>query len=306
MFSNRSLLVSIFFAASLSGCAQVQITSMEKLTIPGSGGYYHPRLDETGTRLLLTAENYKGLSLFNLKTGELKLITDADGAGYSPQLSGNGETVLFTSNEFIQNRLHTRLMAYYVPTGISDQEAPPARELSTLYRSGDQVLFKADGVVKSARIGPDVPVSPETIATGIEDQKLMLYINGQAKSLDPMECESYIWPSVSPDGKRILAYAMGKGAFICNPEGNLIKELGNIEAPVWAGEDFIAGMITKDDGHQIISSEIVLVNLKTGKRQTISPAGTLAMYPSAATEAEKIAFQSANGEIFLLSYRITP
>jgi hypothetical protein len=30
------------------------------------------------------------------------------------------------------------------------------------------------------------------------------------------------------------------------------------------------------------------------------------MYPSAASGAEKIAFQSSKGEIYLLSYRITP
>ncbi|HPT30969.1 MAG TPA: hypothetical protein PLW67_03975, partial [Prolixibacteraceae bacterium] len=280
--------------------------SLEKLSIPAAGGFYHPRLNESGDLLLLTGENYKSLSLFNLKSGELKKITDSDGAGYSPQISGNGETVLFAENEFIQNRLHTKLMAWYKPTGLADQVAPPARDLVTLFRNGDEVFYKADGQLKSARIGSDLPAAPGKVTTGIEERRLMIYINNQGKAIDPMKSESYIWPSVSPDGNKILAYAMGKGAFICNTEGILIKELCNLEAPVWAGEDFVAGMVTKDDGHKVISAEIVLVDLKSGKKQKVSPEGVKAMYPSVAPAAGKLAFHSEKGEIYMVTYRVTP
>lgn len=303
---RKLLFIVPVFIISVTGCAQVQVISLEKLSIPASGGFYHPRLNESGNLLLLTAENYQGLHLFNLKTGELKHITDAAGAGYSPQISGNGETVLFAENEFIQNRLQTKLMAWYLPTGIADLVAPPARELTTLYRNGDEVIFQSDGKLKSARIGSDIPSSGEKIATGINDRKLMLYQNGQTKTLDPMKCESYIWPSVSPDGNKILAYAMGKGAFICNTEGILIKELCNLEAPVWAGEDFVAGMVTKDDGHKVTSAEIVLEDLKSGKKQKVSPEGVKAMYPSVAPAAGKLAFHSEKGEIYMVTYRVTP
>lgn len=299
-------LIILLVLCTLPGCSQIKVESLEKLSIPASGGFYHPRLNESGDLLLLTGENYKGLSLFNLKSGELKQITDSDGAGYSPQISGDGETVLYAENEFILNRLHTRLMAWYKPTGLSDQVAPPARELTTLFRNGDEVIFQSDGKLKSARIGSDIPSSGEKIATGINDRKLMLYQNGQTKTLDPMNCESYIWPSVSPDGNKILAYGMGKGAFICNTEGILIKELGNLEAPVWAGKDFVAGMVTKDDGHKVTSAEIVLVDLKSGKKQKVSPEGVKAMYPSVAPKAGKLAFQSEKGEIYMVTYRVTP
>jgi Tol biopolymer transport system component len=306
MITNKSLPIILLFFAALSGCAQVQITSLEKLALPQSGKFYHPKLDDSGNLMLLTSENYKGLQLYNVKTRELKVITDGDGAGYSPHISNDGETVLFTRNEFIQNRLFSKLMAYQVPNGVTDQVAPAARDLSLLSITKHQMVYRADGQMKSARIGSGTSVSSGEMGVGIDDRKLMVYTAGQTKRLDPYENESYIWPSVSPDGRRILAYAMGKGAFICDREGKLITELGNIEAPVWADNGYIAGMITKEDGHQITAAEIVLINIGTGKKQTISPEGVISMYPSVSLPAKKMAFQSMDGDIYIITYDITP
>jgi hypothetical protein len=306
MITNKSLLIFFLFIAALSGCAQVQIISMEKLPLPESGKFYHPKLDNSGNLMLLTSENYKGLQFYNLKTRELKLITEGDGAGYSPFVSGDGGTILFTLNEFIQNRLFSKLMTYHVPTGVTDQVAPAARDLSILFHTRDQMVYRADGQMKTARIGQGTSVTSGEMAVGIENRKLMVYKTGQTQRLDPLGNESYIWPSVSPDGKRILAYAMGKGAFICDPEGKLINELGNIEAPVWADNDYIAGMVTKDDGHQITASEIVMLNIRTGKKMTISPEGVISMYPSVSLPNNKMAFQSVEGDVYILTYDITP
>jgi len=304
MIANKSLLIFSFFIASLSGCAQVQISPVEKLLLPETGKFYHPKLDESGNLLLLTSENYTGLHLYNLKTKELKMISGENGAGYTPFISRDGETILFTQNEFVQNRLFSKLMAYHVPGGTTDQVAPPARDLSPLFKTRDQVVNRTDGQIKSARIG-NTGSSGET-AVCIDNQNLMLYQTGNAKKLEPYEKESYIWPSISPDGKQILAYAMGKGAFICDLNGKLVKELGNIEAPVWADNGYIAGMITKQDGHQITAAEIVMLNIRTGKKQTISPEGAISMYPSVSIPNKKMAFHSAEGNIYVLTYQIIP
>jgi Tol biopolymer transport system component len=306
MITYKSLFIFLLFFASLSGCAQVQIISVEKLQLPGSGKFYHPRLDDSGNLMLLTSENYTGLQLYNLKTKELKSISEEEGAGYSPHISGDGGTILFTQNEYIQNRLYSKLMAYHESNGTTDQVAPAVRDLSMLSVTKDQMVYRADGQLKSARIGPGTPGSSGEIAVGIDDRKLMVYTAGQTKRLDPFENESYIWPSVSPDGNRILAYAMGKGAFICDPEGKLIAELGNIETPVWADNGTVAGMITEGDGHQITAAGIVFVNIRTGTNQTISPEGVISMYPSVSITAKKIAFQSMEGDIYIVTYNINP
>jgi Tol biopolymer transport system component len=306
MIINKTFLIFILFITALSGCSQVQIISVEKLRLPESGKFYHPKLDDSGNIMLLTSENYTGLQLYNLKTKELKPITEGEGAGYSPLISDDGETIFFTQNEYIQNRLFSKLLMYHVPTGVTDQVAPAARDLSMISIIKDQMYYRADGQMKSAPMRSGAPETSGELGVGIENRKLMVYTTGQTKILDPFGNESYIWPSVSPDGKRILAYAMGKGAFICDAEGKLIAELGNIEAPVWAADGYITGMTTKGDSHQITAAEIVMLNIQTGKKLTVSPEGVISMYPSVSLSAEKIAFQSVDGDIYIVTYDITP
>jgi len=122
--------------------------------------------------------------------------------------------------------------------------------------------------------------------------------------VSPFKGESYIWPSVSPDRKRILAYAMGKGAFICTPEGRIIAEFGEIENPVWAGNETIAGMVTSDDGHRITGSVVVLADASTGRKKSITPEGIIAMYPSVSSEAEILVFNSPEGDVYLVHYHV--
>lgn len=305
MFRRYFLLLAVF-AVSISGCAQVRIDSVEKLQLPGAGQYFHPRLDDQGTRLLLTAENYKGLSLYDLENKVLTSISEADGAGYTPLISGDGSSILFTVQEFIQNRLHIKILAHHAGDTVNEVLAPPMREFSSLYHTRDQIVFRSEGQIKSARIGSVSPVSAGETGVGIENQKLMFYTGGTSRELAPYDNESYIWPTVSPAGKKIAAYAMGKGAFICDSEGKLLRELGRVEAPVWISDDFIAGMVTKDDGHHITSSSVVVVKVRTGDRQTVSPAELTAMYPSVARQGGKMVFQTDKGEIYMISYHITP
>jgi hypothetical protein len=306
MITTRFLIIIFLFFASFSGCAQVQIISTEKLQLPESGKFYHPRLDNSGSLLLLTSENYKGLKLYNLKNKEMMFISEEDGAGYSAVISDDGETVLFTQNEYIGNRLYTGLMAYHVPKGVTDHLAPAARELSMISATKGQLAFQTDGQLKTATISSGISALSGIAGVDIEDRKLMVYTGNQAKKLDPFENESYIWPSVSPGRTQILAYAMGKGAFICDMEGKLIKELGNIEAPVWVTDDYITGMITKSDGHQILAAEIVILNVHSGKKLSVSPRGVISMYPSVSGAAHKIAFHSSEGEIYLISFDLNP
>ena len=97
---------------------------------------------------------------------------------------------------------------------------------------------------------------------------------------------------------------MGKGAFICDLTGMVLAEFGLVEAPVWAGNDFIVGMVTKDDGHRILESEIVAVEPLSGNRKTISPENVVAMHPTVSAKTQKIAFHTPAGEIYFIHYQL--
>lgn len=300
----KYLLVTFVFLSVISYAQQVEVIQVEKVQFPGNQKFYHPYFDFSGEKLLLTSENYKGLQLFDLSSKTLTKISEADGAGYAPAFSRNNEIVLFNEQEFIDNRRFTKLNAWNRTTGEIRLLEPASRILSAPMVAGNKVLFRANNELKSAAVDDSQPENSDEIFAGIENRELVLYRGEERLVIKPYESESYIWPSVSPDRKHVLAYAMGKGAFICDLTGMVLAELGLVEAPVWAGNDFIVGMVTKDDGHQILASSIVAVSPLSGKRQALSPEELIAMHPSVSAKTKKIAFHTPEGEIWFIHYKL--
>lgn len=283
----------------------VQILDLEKVTVLKDMSYYHPKFDQTGSRLLLTSENYKGLDLLDLESGKIYRISESEGAGYSPVFTRDNY-VVYTDHEFIQNRRFTRLHSWDPLSGETSLLEPASRNLSHPMVWENSLLLKVNGQLKSVSPDSGSEISSDGLFTGIEDRQLVLYHGETRLVIQPYEDESYIWPSVSPDRKHILAYAMGKGTFICDLTGMLLSEPGRIEAPVWVGNDYITGMLTRDDGHQILESRLVLANPLTGEQVVISPKGLIAMHPAVSLKAGRIAFHTPQGEIYLIRFRINP
>ena len=196
------------FISSLAFSQHVEVTKMEKVTIPGNQKFFHPQFDHSGEKLLLTAENYKGLYLLDLTENNLVKISDAGGAGYLPKFSWNDETVLFSEQEYIEKRRFAKLQAWNETTGNTRLIEPAVRNLSVPMIAGNRVLFRSDEELKSAVVDETQPDRSDEIFAGIENQQLVLYRGEERLVIKPYESESYIWPSVSPDRKHVLAYAM--------------------------------------------------------------------------------------------------
>jgi Tol biopolymer transport system component len=300
----KYLFIFLTFITAIANSQTMEVVNVEKLQLPGNQKFYHPKFDHSGTQLLLTSENYKGLNLLNLETNNLTKVSEADGAGYSPVFSFDNQTIVYIEQELIDKRRHSKLQAWSKPSGQTRLLEPAARTMSVPMVAGNRVLFRANENLKSAVVDDSKPDNSDEIYAGIENQQLVLYRGEERLVIKPYESESYIWPSVSPDRKHVMAYAMGKGAFICDLTGMVIAEFGEIEAPAWAGNDFIVGMVTKDDGHQILASSIVAVDPLSGERKTISPENIIAMHPTASAKARKIAFHTLDGEIYFIHYQL--
>ena len=119
------------------------------------------------------------------------------------------------------------------------------------------------------------------------------------------QVESYLWTSLSPDGNKIATYAIGKGVVVLDLNGNILAELGNFDAPVWYGNDFVAAMKATDDGHQYTSSKIVLLNRNTKQVHDLTSPDEMGMNPSVSTETGKIVYNTLDGKIFMLELSIT-
>ena len=121
----------------------------------------------------------------------------------------------------------------------------------------------------------------------------------------PMGEVYYIWASLSPDQQQLLFTAPGQGTYVSDLDGQIIAELGYINAPTWLNNQWVLGMDDQDDGHQIQSSDVIAVHVPTGTRETLTAATSeIALYPKASDAANRIAFHNLKGEIFTIRIRI--
>ena len=136
-------------------------------------------------------------------------------------------------------------------------------------------------------------------AVFVEKGKIALYKNDEKKILTPFGDGFYLWPSISPDGSKLLFTKAGKGTFISNLDGQVLVELGYANAPRWSTDGkWIVYMRDLDDGHQIIESDIFIISVDGKTTLAITETSDIKeVYPFWSVENE-IVFGSEKGIIY--------
>ena len=274
----------VFFLAALAftmaANAQVlNVTSVQQLDVP-AGDVKVAGIAPDGSYILLTTGSNQGLKQFNLADKTMVTLSEAPGAGYNANISTDGQTVVYRETSYDANRLRQMgLKSHNVASGQKQQLVKKTRSSRKLAVSGNLVAARP--------------------TCSIEDRQLMITIGGTTTQLSPLGTDkSYIWPSISPNGKKVLFYVCGVGAYVCNIDGSAIRFLGhNLRAPKWYNDSVVIGMNDKDNGETVISSEIVAVNLN-GQTQVLT-SGIDAMYPYACNG--KIVCSGLNGETYMIN-----
>lgn len=145
----------------------------------------------------------------------------------------------------------------------------------------------------------------ETTYVTNEDLKLVLYNNGTRTELYPHgNACNYIWASLSPDHTKIL-FNTKFGTAICDLQGKELINLGQLDAPVWYGNDYVVGMYDTHDGHNYTGSAIAIRSIDGSLNQTLTDATGFGMYPSVSAATGKIAYNTLSGEVRLLQTNLT-
>ncbi len=279
----------LIFIMSCSLMTQAQVfrkVSMEKLNESQSNDCRMAGISPDGSYILTTTQTSKGLRRINLQTGEQTQLTDVQGAGFQPSISSDGRQILCRKVTFDKNHMRqTALQLIDLDKGLQKQFRAPAREVHG---------YKLDEHDPHARPRAEV---------FIEDLQLMVTVNGVTTNISPNgtdEDTRYIWPSLSPDGQRILYYVSGVGAFVCNLEGKEVQFIAHdCRAPQWYDDEIIIGMNDQDDGEMLLSSSIMAYSL-SGEVQELTDPKDMFMYPQCCALRGIIACSSANGEISIM------
>jgi hypothetical protein len=291
-----SLLTILFVCTAFA--QQIEVLSIERLKGTEAGGFYHPVFAPKGAWLLTSSENYTGLKQISLQTNALTTLTQDPGAGYDVRISADESAILYKKTEFQNNRRYTSLYQYDFADRKTIKLADATREKINPYFAKNKPMY-----VKGARLVKN-NVTPDEVTPfiNIEDRKMVLYQGDRKIILTPNGTDaSYFWASVSPDRKHIVYTVAAQGTFVCDIDGANTVSLGKLNAPVWLNNQWVIGMDDKDDGYILISSEIVAATIDGKIRQLLAvPQVKIAMYPAASPDGKRMAFNTGNGEIYLL------
>ena len=284
-------LITVFLFLTVLGNAQT-ISKRETLIQKG----FNPILNVDGDKLLYTTSGFSGLNLVDLKTNAVVEISKDAGSGYEPQFSTDNSKVFFRKTIFENNRRFNAVQSYDLKTKINIELLAPQRLLNKIYPLNNGVIaFSGKNILRATATKSN---ATPVVVSANEDLKIMLY-NGKISYLNPLNMPEprYIWVSLSPDSKKILFTAAGKGTYICDLNGKILSSLGSVNAPVWFNDNFVVAMEDKDDGHRVISSKIVMISVAKKTKTDISLPSEIAMYPTASGKVNRIAYHTENGDI---------
>lgn len=283
--------------------AQVlSVKSVEKVPIPVDADNAVAAISPGGDYILLTTSTHRGLKKFDLATGETTTLTEAEGAGYGATVTADGKTIVYRETSFTPQHLKmTALKSISTVTGAKRELAPAQRMLQGYRLDGNAAAVISKGKMRVRSLnGVKIVATPPTLSL-TQNHQMQLTRNGKTTLLAPNgKNVRYIWPSLSPDGTKILYYVSGVGCFVCDLNGNNVKPMGQLRAAKWYDNTTIVGMNDQDNGEYVTSSSIIAKTL-SGAEQKLTSDEIIAQYPQVSPSSRKIAFETPAGEAYIIN-----
>ena len=108
---------------------------------------------------------------------------------------------------------------------------------------------------------------------------------------------------ISPDGSKLAFEAFGGDMYVMNSDGTGLTDLGVGYRPKWSPDgEYLAYMITEDDGHRFTGSDIYTVRIDGSERNNLTNTNDIIeMNPSWSSDGNQIAFDTYNdGSIYIV------
>ena len=277
---RKTMLFVAVCLISLAASAQVlEVASMHKLPIPAQAEMKVAGVSPNGDYILLTSGSNKGLQRYDVASNTMTTLSKAEGAGYNVQVSKDGKEVVYRETSIGKDKL---------------------RKHSIIRKN---FATKKESIIAHAqRSVSRMATSDNLISASIENRLIVLKRNGLTTTLAPNGMnESYIWPTISPDGTKICYYVCGNGCWVANIDGSNPQYIGHkCQAAQWYDNNTLVAMATYDDGHFTTASSIVAYTLD-GKKQVLTNDDMIAMWPYATQNA--IVFSTIEGETYMLNVK---
>lgn len=238
-----------------------------------------------------------GLNKIDLASGAVESI--ANGSNISRvAISPDGKTVAFAQTSYDKNHLsYKSLEVVNLDTKKTQTVVKPTRNLAAGVSLTDaKVIGMKNG--RMAKKSVSKVAAEERPIVAIDRGHLT--VNGNV--IDPQGKGSYLWPSLSPDGSKIVYWLVYRGCFVCDLDGSNARPMGGYRSAVWAGNDVIVGVESVEgDEMETLSSALVAVDINSGEKQVLTPSTVLAQSPSVDMNATRVAFTDPEGKLYFIN-----
>lgn len=278
-----------------------QVASVERVALPAGVDVSMAALSPDGSYAVVSPLSGIGLSKLNLATSEVSEISKTA----SPLLldfTADSRNVIFRESSFDKNhRRMVSLKSYDVNAGRTQTIVEPTRHLQGFAADGTTAVAVENGRMRSKAYGQKTPVTRALLSINLG--KLCVTRDGKTEAISPLgdKCNSYLWPSLSPDGKRIVAFGVGTGTFTCNLDGSDVHLLGMYRAPKWLDNNVIIAMDDQDNGVVTIKSAIMAITADGSDKAALTADTVVAVFPSVAKN--KVGFTTPQGEFYIINLK---
>lgn len=296
---KKILLSAALLCSGVLGYAQLlNVQSIEKVTLPDGVTINSATISPNGEFFVIAQNGQSGIHRFDLASKSISTIS-LTGIPHDVKISNDGSTILFREPRVNENRLRQiALKAFDVKRGAETTIAPFSRDLQgSAIIDNNVVAVNSDKLTAKNLNGGEAKVTMPVASIRFGQ----LCIDGKVISPNGTTGNSYLWPSVSPDGTRVLYFLSTQGCFIANIDGSNPVYLGAIHAPRWYDNNLVIGMYDRDNGHEIYASRLVAISADGKVKQDLTDDQSLSLFPTITADGDKISYITPAGELFIIN-----
>lgn len=225
-----------------------------------------------GRFLAFTGEDYRGLKLLDLETGQIRTLSHAEGAGFHASWSEGSHSIAFRTSSGAPTPKLRIVVAH--PDGVTETASRLEDSLSLPVWRGDRLFFMTfrGGKATLKRAGPK-PAGPETppplvspdgrIWLGFEDSDAVEAVTPIGKI--------YSIAVLSPDGRQFVAECLDGHLYLGSGQDGKLEDLGVGSYPSFVRNgSALLFERASDNGQTLTPSGIFLMDLKTREVRAVT------------------------------------
>jgi len=293
---KRMMMGMVVLVALMTAAQEVSVDSRTRLLEGVQGAAYYPVLNAAGDQLLFAAGENGALRLYDYKDNVVTTVTDDYVAGNDACFGGDNK-IYYVTQERGEDNLIYRTGRCYDPITHGSEVVTPAQHgavHAVAATRGGALKAPASNYASSSDIGT---------ATWTQGSRVFVTVDGEERVFSPVDSwAGYLWASLSPDGRRVAFFAAGKGIVVMDLRGQVLAMLGNHEMPCWYNDDYLVAQQATDDGHQITSSQLLLLKADGTWSAPLTTPASMSMHPTCG--GGKIVYTTIDGLLYEMKITI--